>query len=211
MKPTAAPLARRRFFGRIIAALAGGAWLSRAGRAEAAAVHGFLPYVGEIRMFAGSFAPVDWAFCHGQFLLIADFESLFNLIGTTYGGDGETTFALPDLRGRAPMHHGQGSGLSSRALGELGGEEWVTLNSNQLPAHSHAAGASAAIGDSADPTGRVPARNAAGVPQYATATNTTLAPAMLSPTGGTFPHPNVQPFLGVNYIIALNGIFPSSS
>jgi microcystin-dependent protein len=212
MTTPAAPLPRRRFIGRALAALAGGAWFGRTvqvGDAEAAPQGGDQPYISEIRMFAGDFAPLGWAFCEGQFLSISQYEALFQLIGTTYGGDGQVTFALPDLRGRAPVHMGQGPGLSPYSLGQVGGVEQLTLTVPELPAHSHAAGASNANGTSDDPTGRVPARNAAGVPQYGTTVDANLAPGAMLPTGGSSPHGNMQPYLCIHYIICLEGIFPT--
>jgi microcystin-dependent protein len=211
MSATSSPLPRRHFLGRALAALAG-VWVGRSGQvapAEAAPEGEPGPYVGEIRMFAGTFAPNGWLFCQGQLLQILENETLYNLIGTTYGGDGQDTFALPDLRGRAPIHMGQGPGLSSYVIGEYGGVEEVTLNVSQIPSHNHAAGASSANGDSSDPTGRVPARNAAGAPQYRTAADTNLSSGALLQAGGSQPHPNMQPFLAINYIISLYGVFPS--
>ena len=131
---------------------------------------------------------------------------MFALIGTTYGGDGQTTFALPDLRGRAPVHSG-----TTILQAQTGGVEQVALTLSQIPAHTHAAGAGAANGTSDDPTGRVPARNAAGVPQYATTADTTLPAGALLSSGGSNTHPNMQPYLGINYIISLYGIFPSQT
>lgn len=198
-----ARLPRRHFLGRTLAALAGLAWFGRAGRAEAAP-QGDIQFVGEIRMFAGNFAPVGWMFCDGSLLAISENETLFNLIGTIYGGDGQSTFALPDLRSRVPVHAGSGF-----QLGETGGAEELYLTLTQIPVHSHAAGASSANGISDDPAGRVPARSAAGVPQYGATSDTTLAPAALLSAGGTGPHSNMQPYLGINYIISLYGVFPS--
>lgn len=211
MSKPATPLARRDFFGRALAAL-GGASASRvAGAAPAEAALQQIEYIGEIRLFAGNFAPVGWEFCAGQLLPIAENEPLFTLIGTTYGGDGETTFALPDLRGRAPIHYGQGPGLSNYAIGESGGGEEVTLTVNQIPVHNHGAGASSGNGTSDDPAGRVPARNAAGVPQYGASPDNSLAAGALLPAGGSQPHNNMQPYLGINYIISLYGVWPSPS
>jgi microcystin-dependent protein len=180
--------------------------LGRVARAEQTdpETQGFPFYIGEIRMFAGDFAPAGWAFCEGQLLPISQYEALFNLIGTTYGGDGQETFALPDLRGRAPIHMN-----GSHPIGEWGGQEEVFLPLGQIPSHSHGAGASSANGSSDDPTGRVPARNAAGAPQYGTTANASLASGALLSTGGTTPHNNLQPYLCVHYILCLEGVFPS--
>jgi microcystin-dependent protein len=172
------------------------------------------PYVGEIRLFAGNFAPLGWMFCDGQLLAIAENETLFQLIGTTFGGDGQSTFALPELRGRVPIHMGQKSGLSNRILGQLGGSETTVLLANQLPPHLHVAVGSSAPGDSDDPTGRTWAASAAlqfivdggaGFPNA----NSSMNPASLGATGGGQPHNNMMPYVGVNYIISLFGIFPS--
>lgn len=200
------PLARRQFLGRTFAALAGGLLFGRVARAEQAEpeTQGFPFYVGEIRMFAGNFAPKGWEYCSGQHLPISEYQALFNLIGTTYGGDGQDTFALPDLRGRAPIHMN-----GSHVIGEWGGQEEVLLPLGEIPSHSHDAGASSANGSSDDPTGRVPARNAAGAPQYGTAANASLSSGALLPAGGTTPHNNMQPFLCVHYIISLDGVFPT--
>lgn len=197
---------RRRFLGRLIAAAAGLTTLGRLRRAEAAPEGLDQPYVGEIRMFAGDFAPVGWLTCEGQLLSIAEYETLFILIGTTYGGDGQTTFALPDLRGRAPLHAGNGV-----ILGEVAGVESVTLATTQIPPHSHGARASTAVASSADPAGRVPALNAAGVPQYGAIADSSLSPAALLAAGGSQPHENLQPSLAIHFIISLFGVFPSPS
>jgi microcystin-dependent protein len=210
---TDSALPRRRFLGRALAAMAAGTWLGRAVRPAPveAAPQQDAPYIAEIRMFAGNFAPLGWAFCNGQLLAISQNDALFSLIGTTYGGDGFTTFALPDLRGRAPVHMGQGPGLQNFVLGQQGGAEVVTLNVAQLPIHSHVAGASSANGSSDGPAGGVPARNAAGAPQYGTPPNTNMAAAALQSTGGTQPHTNMQPCLAINFIICLEGIYPSQN
>jgi microcystin-dependent protein len=169
------------------------------------------PYVGEIRMFAGSFAPAGWMFCSGQLLPISENETLFQLIGTTYGGDGESTFALPNLQSRVPMHQGQGAGLPNNyILAESGGVETVTLTTQQIPIHTHPAMCHAGAGGatSAVPTNAV--WNDSDVTQY-----TSLAPsgnmnaAALVGQGGSQPHENESPFLCINYIISLFGIFPS--
>ena len=165
-----------------------------------------LPYVGEIRMFAGSFAPVGWMFCEGQLLPASgpEYEALFELIGTRYGGDGQSTFALPDLRGRIPIHQGKGFGLA----GSGGGEE-VTLAVNQLPAHSHSLAASTAAALNANPSGNVLGNQTLAQMYVEDVANASLSPAAMGPFGASQPHSNVQPYLCLNFIIALNGIFPS--
>lgn len=163
------------------------------------------PYVGEIRMFAGTFAPVDWAFCNGQTVAIADYDTLFNLIGTTYGGDGEASFNLPDLRGRAPMH--QGSGF---ALGQIGGEEQVTLSSQQMPTHTHTLAANTTAGSSASPSGALLAQTSGGVQLYYEGQATDpMNRAAILPAGNSQPHDNLQPYLCVNFIISLFGSYPT--
>ena len=175
------------------------------------------PFLGEIRMFGGNFAPRGWAFCNGQILAIAQNTALFSLLGTTYGGNGQTTFALPDLRGRLPLNQGQGPGLSSYDLGRASGSETVTLLTTEMPAHTHAptntVNASARA-DSSTPASCVPADT--GGPQiYASAPDgsTTMFPGMITttvaPVGGSQPHANMQPYLVVSFIIATEGIFPS--
>jgi microcystin-dependent protein len=174
------------------------------------------PYVGEIRIFAGNFAPAGWQFCDGQLLPISENETLFNLIGTTYGGDGQSTFALPDLRGRVPIHMGQGPGLGNRVLAEKAGSEAVTLLTSQIPVHSHVPVASPSSGDSDDPTGRTWAASTAlqfisdGGAGYPNA-NSTMNAATMGLAGGNQPHDNMMPYQGVNYIISLFGIFPSQT
>lgn len=166
------------------------------------------PYVGEIRIFAGNFAPNGWYFCDGTILPISENETLFTLVGTTYGGDGETTFALPDLRGRAPIHDGP-----STTQGEMGGVEQVTLTSQQLPAHSHVLQGTAASASSTSPSGNVPASQGE-VTSFAYGTDaprTTLSASALTQAGASQPHDNLQPYLTVNFIISAFGIFPSPS
>ena len=166
------------------------------------------PYVGEIRMFAGNFAPAGWMFCEGQLLPISENETLFQLIGTTYGGDGQSTFALPDLRGRIPIHQGNGF-----ILAETGGAEEITLTVNQIPAHTHPALGSSSTASSNSPTNNVPGRvTIAGVFPYGTdGPFGPLSPLSIGPTGGSQPHSNFQPYLCVDFIISLFGIFPSPS
>jgi len=159
-------------------------------------------------MFAGNFAPLDWALCQGQILSIADNEVLFNLIGTTYGGDGQETFALPDLRGRIPVHQGTGLG-QSLVVGETGGAESVTLTTNQIPAHSHVAAANSS-GNSNVPTGNVWAGWTGS--QYSDqGPNDVMANGALGSAGGSQPHDNLPPYLTVNFIISMFGIFPSQT
>ncbi|MGG6242055.1 phage tail protein [Nodosilinea sp. AN01ver1] len=169
------------------------------------------PFVGEIRMFAGNFAPRGWAFCNGQLLPISQNTALFSLIGTIYGGDGRVTFALPDLQGRIPLHAGQGAGLSNYPLGSRGGVEQVALTTEQLPAHSHALLASDANGDQ-----RTPTNHALAIPEEtpiysAVEPTAVMAKGAMAPTGNGHPHENRPPYLAVNYIIALFGIFPARS
>jgi len=167
------------------------------------------PYVGEIRMFGGSFAPAGWAFCEGQLLSIAENEVLFQLIGTTYGGDGEENFAVPNLAGRIPVHQGQGSGLSNRQIGEVAGVTDVTVTTQQMPAHNHAIVATQNLGNSSDPGGRVLATGTNVSMFRVIAPNVPFAPNVLGPAGGSQPHTNVMPYLAVSFIISLFGIFPS--
>jgi microcystin-dependent protein len=164
------------------------------------------PYVGEIRIFAGNFAPAGWMFCEGQLLPISENETLFQLIGTTYGGDGASTFALPDLRGRLPIHMGSGF-----VLAEPGGTENVTLTVNQIPAHSHPLAASSDNASSANASGNVLATTPTYTPYIADVANTPLVPSSVGPTGGSQPHSNFQPYLCVDFIISLFGIFPSQT
>jgi microcystin-dependent protein len=162
------------------------------------------PYVGEIRMFSGNFAPAGWMFCEGQLLPISDNETLFQLIGTTYGGDGESTFALPDLRGRLPMHQGNGF-----VLAETGGAEEITLTVNQIPSHSHPALATSAAGTQSSPANRVLARDTSADLYCADSPFVAMSPQAISIAGGSQPHTNFQPYLCVDFIISLFGIFPS--
>jgi len=169
------------------------------------------PFIGQITLFAGNFAPRNWALCNGQLLSIAQNTALFSILGTTYGGDGRTTFGLPDLRGRVPIHPGQGPGLSSYQLGQQAGTENVTLLTNQLPAHSHAVNAVANGGNQASPVGNLPAIESTGTSMdYSNATATgQMSPGMIASAGGNQPVPVVQPYQCINFIIALQGIFPS--
>ena len=168
------------------------------------------PYVGEIRLFAGNFAPVGWMFCQGQILAISENDVLFTLIGTTYGGDGQQTFALPDLRGRVPVHQGQGPGLSPRVIGERAGSETVTLLASQLPNHTHALHASTASATGTTPGGAMLAATSAA--SYGPGPGAVaMAPGGVSSAGGGQPHDNMAPTLVVNYIISLFGVFPSQA
>jgi microcystin-dependent protein len=161
------------------------------------------PYVGEIRMFAGNFAPAGWMFCEGQLLPISENETLFQLIGTTYGGDGQSTFALPDLRGRIPIHQGNGF-----TLAETGGAEEITLTVQQIAAHSHPWLASEAAATAVTPQGNVPGEASKRF-YVVPSTTSAMAPQAVSPTGGSQPHTNFQPYLCIDFIISLFGIFPS--
>ena len=171
------------------------------------------PFLAEIRIFAGNFAPRGWAFCDGQLLPIAQNTALFSLIGTTYGGDGRTTTALPNLQGRAPMHPGRGPGLTARRLGEKVGVETVTLSEAQIPAHSHTARANSSFGNLNQEPGTTTAMGrGGGGDSYQTNTSANLvdlASATLATTGGGQAHTNVQPFLTLVFIIALVGLYPS--
>lgn len=167
-----------------------------------------MPYVGEIRIFAGSFPPAGWAFCDGTPLPISENDVLFQLIGTTYGGDGEETFNLPDLRGRVPVHQGTALG-QTYTLGESAGVEQVTLSTQQIPVHTHALIGSKDTGTQGNPVGNILAANTI-VSMYKAAPITgPLNAASYGPTGGSQPHENLQPYLGLNFIISLFGIFPS--
>ena len=203
MRPAALP--RRHFLARLLGAITGGAWLGARGltdRAEAGVDD--MPYLGEIRMFCGWFEPYGWRFCDGRLLDITTYESLFNLIGTTYGGDGVISFALPDLRGRVPVH------VSTTQLGEMGGQEALTLSSSQIPAHTHSLNGSSALGISSDPATRVPAKNAVGSPHYGSGIDAALAPAALTVNGASQPHENLMPSLCVHFIICIqDGVYPS--
>lgn len=164
------------------------------------------PYVGEIRMFAGNFAPVGWMFCEGQLLPISENETLFQLIGTTYGGDGQSTFALPDLRGRIPIHQGNGF-----ILAETGGAEEITLTVNQIPAHSHPLLATSNPATTPNVANALPATGAVSQLYWGDPPDTNAATQAISAVGGSQPHTNFQPYLCVDFIISLFGIFPSQT
>jgi microcystin-dependent protein len=171
------------------------------------------PFVAEIRIFGFNFAPTGWAMCNGQLLPISQNTALFSLLGTTYGGDGKSTFALPNMLDNAPMHPGQGPGLSLHDLGEIGGSEFVTLLESEIPLHAHFIGqAKADGGDSVTPVASVWAqsgagRGAAALYHEAPATGA-MNPNSLNPAGGSLPHNNMQPYLTLNFCIALQGVFP---
>ncbi|HZG09915.1 MAG TPA: tail fiber protein [Allosphingosinicella sp.] len=168
------------------------------------------PFVAEIRMFPFNFAPRGWAWCNGQLLPLSQNTALFALLGTTYGGDGKSNFALPNLQGSAPMHPGQGPGLSLYDLGEAGGSETVTLLESEMPAHTHALRAAVDPANVIQATGTTTFSRSAGGNAYAPApSNTNLAPQTLAPTGGSLPHNNMMPYLTVYFCIALQGVFPS--
>jgi microcystin-dependent protein len=171
------------------------------------------PYLGEIRMVGFNYAPQGWALCNGQLLSIAANTALFSLLGTSFGGDGVRTFGLPDMRGRAPLHYGQGPGLTDRTMGEAGGGEAVTLTITEMPAHIHAVFpmGSNLEATSTDPTNGASAINGTPLFVEGSAANAKMAEASCLPAGGSLPHNNMQPYLVVNFIIALNGIFPPRS
>ena len=167
------------------------------------------PFVAEIRIFGFNFAPKGWALCDGQILPLSQNTALFSLLGTTYGGDGKSNFALPNLQGNAPMHPGQGPGLSLHDLGETGGSQTVSLLESEIPSHSHGLLCNAAVANRTNPAGNSIARVSSGAP-YAPAGSTSaqLAPQALTPAGSDQPHNNMQPYLTLNFCIALQGVFP---
>lgn len=169
------------------------------------------PYVGEIRLFAGNFNPNGWEFCNGQTLSIAQFEVLFVLIGTTYGGDGITTFALPNLQSRVPVHQGTNSFGTPYALGQNGGVESVTLSTNQIPSHTHTANALTSSASTTSPTENLLAAGQ-GIDVYSTqAPDVAMAPGAIGVAGGSQPHNNLQPYLSLSFIISLFGVFPTQN
>jgi len=173
-------------------------------------------YIGEIRIFAGNFAPRLWATCDGQILSIADNEALFSLLGTTYGGDGRVSFGLPDMRGRLPVHQGQGSGLTYRQIGARFGSESVSLNINQLPGHTHSLQASTDAATSSNPANDVLASQTDGDQPYAPVPAEPdniqqMNSQTLTSTGGGVGHPNIMPYQALNFIISLSGLYPSRS
>jgi microcystin-dependent protein len=170
------------------------------------------PFVAEIRIFPFYFAPHGWAFCDGQLMPISQNTALFSLLGTTYGGDGKSTFALPDIQGSAPMHPGQGPGLSLHDLGEQGGSDTVSLLESEMPAHSHTVSASQSDAGDRSPAGERFAVGAGGLEMYAPpGSMTQLAQQSWTPAGGDQPHNNLQPYLTLNFCIALQGVFPPRS
>lgn len=163
------------------------------------------PFIGEIRMFAGAAAPQDWAFCNGQLVQIAQNTALFSILGVTYGGDGKTTFALPNLQGKMPMHWGNGAGLTPRRLGETGGAAAVTLTATELPAHTHPVNVNTDAGDDASPQNNLPGTAMA----YSQTANATMNARMFGIAGADQPHNNLPPFQTVNFIICLRGMWPA--
>ena len=170
------------------------------------------PFIGEVKIFGGTFAPRGWALCNGQLLPIAQNTALFSLLGTTYGGDGRVTFALPNLQARAPIGEGQGPGLTPRVLGEVGGQAAVTLTAAQMPPHTHGLRASSTTpATTGTPSNSVALATTSGAKVYRAATNLTPSAAPLANSGGGQAHENRQPYLGLQFIIALQGIFPARS
>lgn len=167
------------------------------------------PFVAEIRIFPFNFAPKGWAWCDGQLMPLSQNTALFSLLGTTYGGDGKSTFGLPNLQGRAPMHPGQGPGLSLHDLGEMSGTEVVTLLTSEIPAHSHSVTAqNNPLGGTTAPAGNLLNRPASGFTYSTTAATVAMAPQTLAPVGGSTPHNNMQPYITFYFNIALQGVFP---
>jgi microcystin-dependent protein len=168
------------------------------------------PYVGEIRMFAGSFAPNGWMFCQGQLLAISQYDTLFNLIGTTYGGDGQSTFALPNLSSRVPVHNGT-SAFGNYVIGQMGGAENVTLTAAQIPNHTHQMLCNSSSSSSPTPAGQYPGASSSNVYGPNSSSSGTLNPAAVANSGGSQPHDNLMPYLAVSFIISLFGIYPSQT
>lgn len=166
------------------------------------------PYVAEIRIMGFNFAPRGWAQCNGQLMPLSQNTALFSLLGTMYGGDGKSTFALPDLQGRSPMMWGQGPGLTDRVQGESGGSQTVTLLESEMPNHTHVVNASTFDANSANPAANALGITSGGTPYSGNAPNTQMDPQALAVTGGSLPHNNMQPYLGFNFCIALQGVFP---
>ncbi len=170
------------------------------------------PFVAEVRMFAGNFAPTGWAFCEGQLLPISQNTALFSLLGTMYGGNGISNFGLPDLRARTPLQPGQGPGLSERVVGEMGGEAAHSLQPSEMPAHSHALTASSSVASATAANGNMLATvNAPNPPYHDASMLANMGPGVLGPNGANAPHENRQPYLSLTFIIALQGIFPPRS
>lgn len=170
------------------------------------------PFVGEIRIFGGSFAPAGWAMCQGQSMPISENDTLFNLIGTTYGGDGQETFNLPDLQGRVPMHQGTAPGIgTTHTIGEKAGVESVTLTIQQTPIHTHVFLVNSAIGTDTNPSNKFMAASLTGKAYFATTPDKQMFNQILSSVGGSQPHENLQPYLCLTFIISLFGVFPSQN
>ncbi len=167
------------------------------------------PYLGEIRMVGYNFAPFGFAFCAGQLLGIAQNSALFSLMGTTWGGDGQTTFGLPDLRGRIPIGQGQGPGLGNRVLGERAGVESVTLITAQIPAHLHTVSAASGGTRSANPSGNLLGSGEADMYTHDSSSAVSMSANVIAQSGGSQPHDNMQPFLCINFVVALEGVYPS--
>lgn len=167
------------------------------------------PYVGSISMVAFNFEPVGWALCSGQLLPISQYDALFSLLGTTYGGDGQNTFALPDLRSRVPIHQGQGPGLPAYVIGQSGGQESVNLTLNQMPVHNHSFAVNSNGGTSDNPASNFMASNSEGTKHYSNLAGSNANGASIGNTGGSQPHNNMPPYLCINFIIALEGLYPS--
>lgn len=189
----------------VLTTLAAGTLLTGANTVNA----GSEPFIGEVQWFAGNFAPRGWALCDGQLLSVASNSALFSILGTTYGGDGRTTFALPDVRGRVIIHQGQGPGLSNRYLGSKAGSESETLTANQMPAHSHTLQASGGAATAITPTGNVLASPGRTRLYDSGTANVNMDAAAITATGGSQAHNNMQPYTTLNCIIALQGIYPS--
>lgn len=176
------------------------------------------PFLGEIKLFAGNFQIRGWAYCNGQLLSIADNDALYALLGTTYGGDGVNTFGLPNLQSRVALHQGQGSGLTNRTIGEASGSESVTLTTGQLPSHTHQAIATTVAGTASAPANALPATPSLATTEFlylsgaaGSTTDAPPAPSSVSSAGGNQPHDNIMPILALNYLIALEGVFPSQN
>ena len=170
---------------------------------------GSSPYVGQVSCFGFNFPPNGWHTCDGSLLQINIYDVLFYLLGTTYGGDGQNTFAVPDMRGRGPIHQGQGPGLTSHFTGESSGTETITLTSNQMPLHNHSLNVSSAIGNSKSPNGNFLAQNADAVSNYSSSPNITMNNLAIAAAGNNQPHENMAPYLTMNFCISLYGVFPS--
>ena len=204
--PPVRALPRRHFLARMVAAVAGMSVFRRAAPAEAATLE-VTPYIGEIILVSFNFPPKGWAFCNGQLLAINQNQALFSILGTTYGGNGTTNFALPNLQGRVAIHKGQG-----HVLGEVGGEAAHTLSLAELPAHTHGARAASAVATAVAPSGTlVPAKNPAQIPEWGATANAVMGSDAISATGSSQAHPNEQPYFVLNYIISLSGVFPSQT